>query len=223
MTPASQRRPCITTGRRRACARITKFLREARPASSRRCSPAECADHHRDVRAWQYATLSTGHVRPRHRVRHIMIKTNRGSRRKAVPHRLVAIGRDRPCSLGRASCTATLKSIFTHRRWLRAPKYPVCVVELHAATGSIAFAPLERRIRGCPIPIANAAPSRVPSPAIPSLGQLPTPAVGACRCVPWPASATLLRLRHALSLDCRYAEQVVSPIPARHPQFGGDL
>ena len=72
-----------------------------------------------------------------------------------------SLGRDRPrpCSLGRASCTATLKSIFTHRRWLGAPKYPVCVVELHAATGSIASAPLERRIRGCPIPIANAAPS----------------------------------------------------------------
>ena len=91
--------------------------------------------------------------------------------------------RPRPCSLARGSCTTTRKSIFTHRRWLRAPEAPVCVVELQAATRSIASGPLERRIRGCPIPIANAAPSRVPSPAISSIGRLRTPAVGVCRAV----------------------------------------
>ena len=41
------------------------------------------------------------------------------------------------------------------------------------------------------IPIAPSCTLSAPSPAISSRGQLPTPAVGGCRCVPWPASATL--------------------------------
>ena len=59
------------------------------------------------------------------------------------------------------------------------------------ATCSMVRSHHHRHVARAQIPIAPSRTLSAPSPAISSLGQLPTPAVGACSCVPWPASATL--------------------------------